>query len=310
MRGISIRKSKIQGRGVFAEKNFKKGEKILPIKGPVIIYSASPDRRIGQDWLNVGLNKWKIAPHNSPWNFLNHSCRPNAGLEGSNAVVAIRPVKKNEEITLDYSFTESYKAWSMRCQCGLPECRKIIRSIQFLPDNLFNKYKRYTSAFLRKEYYKQKVYVHKNGTATMIKAKRPIKKGELIYTVEGPTIKYTRIPDYRIGDKWLSVGKNMWLIPERRNPWFSMKHSCSPNSGLSGKNKVVAIKNIRADEEITLDDSITETDPNWKRRCQCGSKNCRKIIRSVQFLPKNIFSKYYPYISQFSKQIYKQKVVK
>jgi hypothetical protein len=306
VKGILIKKSDIQGKGVFAEKYFKKDEKILAVKGPVIFYPTSPDKRIGQDWLNVGFNKWKIAPYSSPWNFLNHSCKPNAGLKGSSVVIATRPIKKGDEITLDYSFTESYQAWSMNCRCGLPECRKTIRSIQFLPDNTFNKHKEYTSNFLRKEYYKQKVYAYKDKNVSMIKAKRLIKKGELIFTVDGPTIKYTRTPDYRIGYKWLAVGKNVWLIPKRCNPWFSMQHSCNPNSGLLGKNKVIALRNIHAEEEITLDDSITETDPKWKRKCSCGSKKCRKIIRSVQFLPKNIFYKYYPYISSFSKQTYKQ----
>ncbi len=275
------------------------------VKGPVIIYPTLPDGRIGSDWMHVGHNAWKIAYHGSPWVFLNHSCRPNAFLKNKSDVVAIRPIKKGTEITLDYSFTEGGQNWKMKCRCGLPECRKQIRSIQSLPETLFRKYQEYVPSFLQKEYLKQKVYVGKIKSGRTVFVKRLIKKGEILFTVEGPRIRFRKPPKDSIGFKWLGISKNEWCIPFRTNPWFYVRHSCDPNVGLVDKNNVVALKIIEANEEIVVDDSITEAQATWKVKCHCGSKNCRGIIRSIQFLPKKQFKKYLPYIPDYFQKIYK-----
>ncbi len=70
-----------------------------------------------------------------------------------------------------------------------------------------------------------------------------------------------------------------------------INHSCNPNSGLIIKNEkvnLIAIKNIKNGKEITYDYSTTINEDNWKMRCNCGSKICRKIIKDFKYLPKNI----------------------
>ena len=301
---IIIKKSSIEGKGVFASGNFKINERILTITGPTITYKVPPNWWIGSDWLNVGRNRWKIADSDNPWIFLNHSCRPNAILNNARRVVAIRPIGIDDEVTIDYSFTEAMPTWKMKCECGLPQCRGTIRSVQFLPEMLFKKYRKYMSQFLQKEYLTQKVCVEHVKNKCSVTAKRKIKKGEIAFTVEGPVIKYSVAPDSKIGFKWLGLGKNTWMIPYRQNPWSSLRHSCEPNVGLSGTTDVVALKNIEAGDEITIDDSITEADPNWKVTCTCGSKQCRKVIRSIQYLPEATFKKYYPYIPKLFQRVY------
>jgi SET domain-containing protein len=49
---------------------------------------------------------------------------------------------------------------------------------------------------------------------------------------------------------------------------------------------LVAIKNIQKGEEITWDYSTTMKNDDWTMMCQCGAKNCRKIIKEFKFLPK------------------------
>ena len=56
-----------------------------------------------------------------------------------------------------------------------------------------------------------------------------------------------------------------------------INHSCEPNCVVVNKFKLVAIKDIEADEEITFDYSTTEEHLNMK--CSCGSKNCSKLIK-------------------------------
>lgn len=303
MKGIIIRTSRIAGKGIFAIRNFKKNEFIFAVEGPTIKYPFAPNWWIGANWLNLGHNIWKIPYRHTTWNFINHSCDPNAGLHGKSNVVAIRPIKPGEEITIDYSTLESHPDWKMSCNCQSKKCRKIIRSIQYLPEALFKKYKNYISKDLQKAYVKQKVYASQKGNG--IFAKKGIRKDEVIFEVEGPIIKYDEAPDYKIGFRWLGISKNRWLIPNRNNPWWRMRHSCNPNVGIADKKKVVAMRTIMPDEEIVIDDSIIEADPRWRVRCSCGMRNCRKIIRSVQYLPVALFKKYRNYIPPFFQSAYK-----
>lgn len=68
------------------------------------------------------------------------------------------------------------------------------------------------------------------------------------------------------------------------------------------------MRDILEDEELTVDDSTIEDDPRWKRQCHCGAKNCRKVIRSVQYLPPALFKKYKPYLSSFIQHAAQQKI--
>jgi len=82
-----------------------------------------------------------------------------------------------------------------------------------------------------------------------------------------------------------SIIRRGYLRPETAYAYY-LNHSCNPNSGIRDKVIIVAMRDIERGEEITLDYSITEADRTGKLKCKCGDQNCRKIIRSIQFLPK------------------------
>ncbi|MFH1758970.1 MAG: SET domain-containing protein-lysine N-methyltransferase [Patescibacteria group bacterium] len=151
-----------------------------------------------------------------------------------------------------------------------------------------------------------KVYIAKaDNLGNGLFAKKNIKKDEVIFITKGVVEKGSYDPKlYDIGPNWLAIAKNTWLSPFNDNPWRYINHSCNPNTGLKGQVTVVAMKNIRKDQWITIDYSITEADPYWKMRCMCKQKNCRKIIRSIRFLPSRLFEKYKKYIPKFLKDGY------
>ncbi len=62
--------------------------------------------------------------------------------------------------------------------------------------------------------------------------------------------------------------------------WSPQNHSCEPNTAYSGLN-VVAIKSIAADEELTLDYTTFLNNEMESFICNCGAKNCKKIIQGV-----------------------------
>lgn len=153
-------KSKIHGRGIFAKKNIKKGESIALIKGPIMNHVVVDKKTscMGSNWIGLSKNKW-INPK-IIFNHINHSCGPNAGIKGARTAVALKNIKKGEEILMDYSITEEDVLWELdkKCNCGSKNCRKSIKSIQFLPEKIFNSYLPYIPKYFQKVY---NIY-HKN----------------------------------------------------------------------------------------------------------------------------------------------------
>lgn len=153
-----------------------------------------------------------------------------------------------------------------------------------------------------------KIYVAKAGNlGKSIFAKASIKKDKIIFIIKG-TVERSEYNSefYHEGPNWLALARNKWLSPFDNNPWRYINHLCNPNAGLKGKVTVVAMKDIKKDEQISIDYCITKDDPYWNMKCNCGQKNCRKIIRSIRFLSPRLFNKYKKYIPKFLREEYAQ----
>src|SRR5262249_51493433 len=60
--------------------------------------------------------------------YVNHSCDPNSFIDKKDRVLrALRPIHPFEEITFDYLVNESEIASPFQCDCGVPNCRRLIR---------------------------------------------------------------------------------------------------------------------------------------------------------------------------------------
>lgn len=161
MKHIYIAGSKIEGLGVTAGENIKKGEVIQHIKGEAkfLAIKSKDDSLSYPNWIGIGKNKW-IDP-DFPNQYLNHSCNPNSGIKGKVTMVALKDIKEGEEITIDYSIIEGDDMWEMKCSCKQPNCRKIIRSIQHMPKEQFKKYLPYVPTYFKKLYLKEHPTINK-----------------------------------------------------------------------------------------------------------------------------------------------------
>jgi uncharacterized protein len=137
-----------------------------------------------------------------------------------------------------------------------------------------------------------------------VNAGESIKKGEVIQRIKGePRSFVPRTKEESAAyPNWVGVGKNKWIDPDYPNQYLN--HSCNPNSGIKGKVTMVALKDIKEGEEITIDYSIIEGDEMWEMECNCGAKDCRKTVRSIQFLPEKQFKKYMPYIPKYFQKLH------
>lgn len=157
MKKITFRKSRIEGQGLFADEDIKKGELISYIKGKIFVKkNRSMEDVLGNpDWVGISRNCW-IDPA-IPFKYLNHSCNPNAAIRGKVSLVAIANIKKGDEITFDYSTTEVDERWEMpyRCRCGNSNCRGTITSIQKLNTKTVERYLPNIPTQIKKIFFKE-----------------------------------------------------------------------------------------------------------------------------------------------------------
>lgn len=156
-RDLYVADSGIAGKGVFTKKPFKKGKIVLLLKGKKVKFFVNniKDSQEGPNWVGFGKNLW-IDVQDGLVKYINHSCNPNMGIKGSVTFVALRDIKKDEEITFDYSITEEDLFWHMKNgeSKKVFGYRPIIKSIQSIPLSTYKKYLPYVPRYFQKVYEK------------------------------------------------------------------------------------------------------------------------------------------------------------
>jgi len=148
---IVIRESGKKGKGVFASKDIRREEIILNgdySKDTRVIRENEISELSNKDQNHVDyIGKGRYTIGYGSIFMINHSCEPNVYIKHVNflvrRVVALRDIKKGEEICCDYVIDTMGK-WKMKCHCGSNNCRKIVYSDFFkLSKHLQKKYWKY-----------------------------------------------------------------------------------------------------------------------------------------------------------------------
>ena len=138
------------GQGIVALKAFNRGAVICEIKGKIVTADEvwrywDIDPRLGENCFRYDDDRY-IDPDGQIGQYANHSCNPNAGIvkKGRRLLLkAIAPIAAGEEITHDYStLLGADDVWKMRCNCGEPGCRRVVRNIGKLPAATVRRYRR------------------------------------------------------------------------------------------------------------------------------------------------------------------------
>jgi SET domain-containing protein len=123
MQNIVVKKSSINGKGVFTKRNIKKGEIVIRWDTSHQLTATEAKKLKNKKYLaRVGRKYFLMQP---PAKFVNHSCEANTFVKNY-CDVAKRNILKDEEITSDYSKDSSVDI-SMICTCKSKNCRKIIK---------------------------------------------------------------------------------------------------------------------------------------------------------------------------------------
>lgn len=141
---VTVKRSRIHGRGVFAAKPFRKGERIIEYTGRRVRWSSIPDElddpRIY--YFAIGDSNWVIDPsvdgNEAQW--INHSCKPNCSIRERRRRIfihALRNIRRGEELFYDYKLetaddvprTKEIEA-EAPCYCGARNCRRTLLAPQ------------------------------------------------------------------------------------------------------------------------------------------------------------------------------------
>lgn len=129
-----------------------------------------------------------------------------------------------------------------------------------------------------------------------VMAKRNLKKGDRLLSVKGPILSSPTIYSF-------SVASNKHIDPVRDGQLdfgHYMNHSCDPNTFVRiVENKsdlpyidIVARRNIKIGDELTLDFASFEYETVSHVKCKCNSKKCRGLIHGFKDLPDSVMKKY------------------
>jgi D-alanine-D-alanine ligase len=132
-KGWETRPTPRNGFAVFANRAIRKGEMIME-------FESTPHTLVTRSWVEENWNGkaqewfrayawpltdevWVTWPKDpEDWRPVNHSCDPNAWLEGLN-LVARRPIEAGEEIRVDYATYGNNILSPFDCACRAPDCR-------------------------------------------------------------------------------------------------------------------------------------------------------------------------------------------
>ncbi len=127
-------------------------------------------------------------------------------------------------------------------------------------------------------------------------AKRLIRKGTVITAMSGTertweeVERLIKIGKVRVDDPF-QIAEDDFVLLDHVPRLFN--HSCEPNAGINRARSLVALRNIRAGEEICYDYSTTVcTHSTWTLRCKCESRVCRKKIGNVLTIPRVLRVRY------------------
>ena len=144
--------------GMYAQQNFQSGEVIEPFeeKPHVLVSRKHVERNWNKkqlEWFHryaypITEEIWVMwSPEPDQWKPINHSCNPNAWLDGLN-LVARHNIRQGEQITMDYATFCADTMTEFECLCGAPNCRRLIRPTDYL-EPFLSEYGEHVSDFVR-----------------------------------------------------------------------------------------------------------------------------------------------------------------
>src|SRR5579883_2847835 len=132
---MTLAKSKIHRWGVYADEPIPANRKVIEYTGERISRRETKRRAETNEFIYLFTldNYWTIdgSVGGSGAEYINHSCDPNLAsriLKGHILYYSVRPIKRGEELTVDYRFDKNVE--KVICKCGSAKCRGTINLLE------------------------------------------------------------------------------------------------------------------------------------------------------------------------------------
>jgi SET domain-containing protein len=135
-------------------------------------------------------------------------------------------------------------------------------------------------------------------------ASKAMRKGEIVAIKGGHVLDartLSRVRSY-IAESYIQIDDAFYVgavtgREVRKNKIF-INHSCDPNVGIRGQITFVALRGIKADEELTYDWAMEENAPTVTH-CHCRARHCRKILTGQDWKIPHLQRKYRGHFSAY-----------
>ena len=101
----------------------------------------------------------------------------------------------------------------------------------------------------------------------------------------------------------IQIEEDLYIAPrtaqEVEASILCLNHSCDPNVGVRGQITFVAMRAIRAGEELTIDYAMIDGDQAERMACTCGAEACRKIVTGGDWRLPELQRRYAGYFSRY-----------
>jgi SET domain-containing protein len=131
---LKLKASRIHRWGVFAAEDIPANRKVIEYTGEKINRKETKRRSDAKLTYLFALNDyWCLdgSVGGSGAEFINHCCQPNLVtriMKGHILYMSLRPIRKGEELTVDYHFSKDVER--VPCKCGAPQCRGTINLLK------------------------------------------------------------------------------------------------------------------------------------------------------------------------------------
>ena len=132
-------------------------------------------------------------------------------------------------------------------------------------------------------------------------ARRLVKKGELISLWGGKIVSADEVDRdmENFTQQVLQIEDNFYLLTPSMEPADCFNHSCDPNVGLTGQIGLIAMRDIKAGEEVCLDYAMCDGSNYDEFDCSCGVPECRGRITGEDWKRPELWERYDGYFSPY-----------
>jgi hypothetical protein len=263
--------------------------------------------------------------------YINHSCKPNIGFSGDDKLIALRDIECGEQVVRDYAYTETQDShhYGMICECASQDCRGFLDFLQYKDPMYIQEQYPYCSSYIQRkmsengwvhDHVVRRLVFRPDGKSNLVYglfALQPIPAGTNVIIMGGKIVSGKFLPklDKRNQQMSLQIDNDKWLIPNQVLSYgiapFTyetacyINHSCDPNCGMEDATRIVTMRDIGTNEQITIDYAMVRNGTLVLDvdvfACFCNSGSCRGTITPQDYTIVELNK--FKYLSPFVQEI-------